>query len=495
MNQDDKTRFDALLEWSQQHGAELHPSLEIYNDHVSKYSLRVKPSSSHGDDGVTLTPGFTAVTCPVSTTLSYLNALVAGPIDISSESSPQSQTLAFPPRFMQAAPPHVVGRFFLVQEYLKGEDSYWWPYLATLPSPDQPGAWALPAFWPDDDIAFLQGTNAHVAIDEIQANVQREFKHAQTLLKEDNFPDFADYTSQLYNWAFCIFTSRSFRPSLMLSDAAKQQVSNLLPDGCQLDDFSILQPLFDIGNHSMTARYAWDTTSNPATCQLICRDAYQPGDQVYNNYGLKTNSELLLGYGFILPETPALHNDYVHVRKRQQPPSPDTTTTTTTTAASDSDPQKPKDFLISLRPISHPSSLVGRSRVSLGPSSRLSSVPYFMHFEPALVDDLASALAGATPGLVEALERWNLSNEDPTNSALPEGEEVLQLVEKVRGMLGGKLQFDYQRLGLGDEDEDEDGAEAGPPPGNRNQELAAEYRAQCGKVLIAALEGLVGDDS
>jgi hypothetical protein len=492
MNQHDKTRFDALLEWSQQHGAELHPSLEIYNDHVSKYSLRVKPSSSHG-----VTPGFTAVTCPVSTTLSYLNALVGGPIDLSSESSPQPQTPAFPPRFMQAVPPHVIGRFFLVQEYLKGKDSSWWPYLATLPSPDQPSAWALPAFWPDDDIAFLEGTNAHVAIQEIQANVQREFKHAQTLLKEDNFPNFTDYTSLLYKWAFCIFTSRSFRPSLMLSDVAKQQVSKLLPDGCQLDDFSILQPLFDIGNHSMTARYAWDTTSNPATCQLICRDAYQPGDQVYNNYGLKTNSELLLGYGFILPETPALHNDYVHVRKRQQPPSPDTTTT----AASNSDPQKPKDFLISLRPISHPSSLVGRSRVSLGPSSRLASLPYFMHFEPALVDDLASALASATPELVETLEWWNLSNEDPTNSALPEEEGVAQLVEKVRGMLGGKLQFDYQRLGLGDEDEDEDGdgggGEAGaglPPPGNRNQELAAAYRAQCGKVLIAALEGLVGED-
>ena len=78
MNQREQARFDGLVEWSQQHGAELHPSLEIYRDDVCGYSLRVKPSLSHAVD-----PDFTAVTCPASTTLSYLNALIDGPLDLS----------------------------------------------------------------------------------------------------------------------------------------------------------------------------------------------------------------------------------------------------------------------------------------------------------------------------------------------------------------------------------------------------------------------------
>ena len=31
---------------------------------------------------------------------------------------------------------------------------------------------------------------------------------------------------------------------------------------------------------------------------------------------MKTNAELLLGYGFILPETDAFHNDYHHVKTK-----------------------------------------------------------------------------------------------------------------------------------------------------------------------------------
>jgi hypothetical protein len=466
MKESDEARFGALLEWAQQHGAELHPSLEIYHDEATKFSIRVKPSCSDG-----LQPGFRAVTCPVSTPLSFLNALVDGPVNISSSS--YQQTGAFPPAFIAEVPPHVVGRFFLIKEYLKRKDSFWWPYIATLPQPEQISGWALPAFWPEDDIAYLDGTNAQFAIEEVQANVKREFKQARKCLKEASFPNWQDYTQLLYKWAFCIFTSRSFRPSLILSDAAKQHVSSLLPTGCQLDDFSILQPLFDIPNHSMTAAYAWDTVSDPTSCQLICRDAYRPGDQVYNNYGLKTNSELLLGYGFMLPETDL--NDYVHVRKRHQDDVAEGST-------------KPTDFLISLHPIS--SSLVGQSRVSLSSSSRLALLPCFSHFEPALIDDLAMTIA--TPEEKETLDRWNQILESDTTAPLPE--DLKTLVERIKATLGAKLWNDYQRLKEVDGGEDGEGEALLPPPGNGNQELAVEYRLRCERVLAAALEAMMEED-
>ncbi|KAK3305879.1 uncharacterized protein B0T15DRAFT_533719 [Chaetomium strumarium] len=489
MKESDQSRFDALVEWSRRHSGSLHPSLEIYHDDVTKFSLRVKPSVGGG-----LTAPHKAVTCPVSTTLSYLNALVDGPLNVASPL--KQQDAAFPERFMQSCPPHVIGRFFLIKEYLKGKDSFWWPYIATLPQPEHVKDWALPAFWPEADIANLEGTNARVAIEEIQENVSQEFRHARRALKHGDYRGWQDYHQILYKWAFCIFTSRSFRPSLVLSESAKQHVSGLLPEGSQLDDFSILQPVFDIANHSMTARYTWDVTSDPSCCQLICGDSYKPGDQVYNNYGLKTNSELLLGYGFILPETEELHNDYVHVRKRQQHQDG---------GDGGGDAPKPQDFLISLRPINHPSSLVGRSRPSSSSSfpSRLSTLPGFAHFEPALVDDLTSALA--TPEETRLLQRWNdkallsSSTTDPADSAAapPPPPELAGLVGRVKGMLAGKLQYDYQRLvvavqeeGEEEESDEEVEREARPPAASRNQMLAFEYRGRCKNVLLAAMRDL-----
>ncbi|KAK3386087.1 hypothetical protein B0H63DRAFT_560546 [Podospora didyma] len=457
MKERDRRRFDALSEWAQQHGAKLHPSLEIYDDDITKFSIRAKETATDA-----LEPGFAAFSCPLPITLSYLNALVGGPITPSAP--PGQKEPAFPPRFISTLPPHVVGRFFLMQQYLEGDDSFWWPYLATLPQPEHVSSWALPAFWPEDDVDFLEGTNAQVAIEEIQANVKREFKQARKILKEDDFPNWQDYTRVLYNWAFCIFTSRSFRPSLILTQPGKEHVEKLLPQGCQVDGFSILQPLFDIGNHSITSSYSWDLVSDPNSCRLICQDAYRPGDQVYNNYGLKTNSELLLGYGFVLPETNELHNDYVHVRKRGRGGDDST--------ASD----KPKDFLISLRPISHHSSVVIRAReIPSSAGSRLHLLSEFAHFEPALVYDLAAAVS--TPEEIQIMEQ---STEETPQGGLE------ALIKRVKEALTAKLQFDYQKLIDVDQVEEEDRIK----PTNRNQQLAVNYRRQCEKVLLASLEAL-----
>ncbi|KAK5662446.1 hypothetical protein OQA88_8357 [Cercophora sp. LCS_1] len=464
MKEADQKRIEKLIAWAQHHGAELHPSLEVYHDDITKFSLRVRPSVT-----AELEPGFVAVTCPLSITLSYLNALVDGPLLLPPSST--QHTPAFPARFMTSSPPHVTGRFFLMQQYLKGADSFWSPYISTLPKPELVNSWALPAFWPEDDIAFLEGTNASVAIGEIQENVKREFKQARKVLKEESFPGWQDYSRLLYNWAFCIFTSRSFRPSLITSPSSSKGIKDILPPSCGIDDFSILQPLFDIANHSMTARYAWDLASNPNACGLICKDVYPAGGQIYNNYGMKSNSELLLGYGFILPETGDLHNDYVHVRKRQ----------------TDSETGKPKDFLISLRPINHPSSLAGRSRPAAPGPCQLHLLPQFSHFEPSLIYDLAWAVS--SPEEQQALQEFAVSDGSQAPSVPA---ELQELIERIEYGLSAKLMQDYQRL-QESEPTEEDGTEDEASPAqasNRNQKLALDYRTQCEKVLVTALQAL-----
>ncbi|KAK0736040.1 hypothetical protein B0T21DRAFT_366177 [Apiosordaria backusii] len=451
MKEADHSRFENLRQWAESHGATLNPSLEIYEDDITGYSLRVKPSANER-----LAPGFCAVSCHVAITLSYVNSLIDGPIDNSARHHEQGP--AFPSQFMSSNPPHVIGRFFLVKEYLKGKDSYWWPYISTLPQPDRLNTWALPAVWPEDDIECLEETNAHVAVCEIQANIKKEYKHARKILKEEDFPGWQEYTQLLYKWAFCIFTSRSFRPSLILSQKTQDYVLSITPPGTKIDDFSILQPLLDTANHDLTSKYQWNLETS-GTCQLICNNSYQPGQQVYNNYGLKSNSELLLGYGFILPATNNLHNDYVHVKSRRQP---------STLQKNDT-----QDFLISLRPFSDPSSVTGRSRVHSHQDARLNSLPGLSRIEPGLIRDLASAVATSPDELV-LLQHWAQGTVEHIPSELGE------LLERVQQTLGAKVQFDYQRF-QSTEIESAD---------NENQELAVRYRNQYEAVLETAMDEL-----
>ncbi|OIW25582.1 SET domain-containing protein [Coniochaeta ligniaria NRRL 30616] len=452
MNSVEESRFEELLAWGKQHGATLHEQVEVYNDALTKYSLRVKASAPAPDHG------FAVVKCPASVTLSYINALTGGPLPCNLSADTQLSP-SFPASFMSSLPPHVIGRFFLIQQYLRGPQSFWYPYIRTLPQPERLASWALPAFWPEEDIEFFEGTNAEVAIREVQANVKGEFKQARRVLKEDGFPGWQDYSRLLYNWAFCMFTSRSFRPTTVLSEEVREGVRRILPTTCKDDDFSVLMPVMDIANHQLRAKVTWDTVSDPRACHFVSCDAYQPGRQIFNNYGMKTNSELLLGYGFIIPESEGLHNDYIHLRKR----GPE--------GAEGNDPggeTKPKDFLVSLRPMQDPSSVVGRSRQRLRTGGDFEVTPVLSYIEDSLVWDLVVAQAGHDEQLREALE---------------------SIVDKIRTALLAKLSFDYAKIL--DPEVYEDG-EPALIPANQNQELAAAYRLQCKKILETGIKLLGG---
>ncbi|KAK8086061.1 hypothetical protein PG994_001035 [Apiospora phragmitis] len=424
-------RYAALIHWVEEAGGSLHPSVEVYQDAVTKGSFRVK-------DGGAVRLGETVVTLPIARSLSYLNAICGHPdfpaVQHKSISGKTDDNDWFPAAFLREVLPHVVGRFVLMREDLRGPASAWWPYLRTLPQPEHV-AGMLPALWPADDLEFLVGTNAYVAVQEIKSTLKKEYKQAIKLLPSS---DAAAYTRPLYLWAYAIFTSRSFRPSLVIPDA------DALALPCEIDDFSVLLPLYDVGNHSPVARTAWRTDSETLLCRLVSGQACESGSQVYNNYGMKTNAELLLGYGFILPEEEYLHNDYVHVRTR----------------ATDDD-DLAGTHLVSLRPMTDPTSVVGRSK-------RLISG-----------DDVATQFAHIQDSLVTSLA---------TMDDIMAGRIAPPVKERIVQALGSKLAQDLDVL----EEVEEPDAEAEGL--NANQRLAVRYRQQCVKVLENALRCLASDD-
>ena len=72
-----------------------------------------------------------------------------------------------------------------------------------------------------------------------------------------------------------------------------------------MDTVPILFPVVDILNHSVTAKVEWDFQPHQSFA-LRCLDSssFTANEELFNNYAPKQNDELLLGYGFCLPDNP-----------------------------------------------------------------------------------------------------------------------------------------------------------------------------------------------
>jgi hypothetical protein len=468
-------RITTLVQWASSHGAVLNNHLEVHDDPVTGFSFRVK-------DGHVLPAWETVVSLPTSLSLSYLNAVSQG---------------CFHPELVSRTPPHVVGRLFLVREYLRGRDSFWWPYIQALPQPGADRAsWALAPFWPEDEAELLEGTNVEVGLEKIRRDVKREYEDVTALLKlhhaEKEGAFVRAVTVQLYQWAYCIFSSRSFRPSLVLSPAFAAET---LPAGVGMDDFSVLLPLFDIGNHDMTVEARWELTQGGGgggkdACELRVGRSHGAGEQVFNNYSMKTNAELLLGYGFMVPATEGLHNDYTHVRKRTAAAAP-----ATSGVAAD-----PGEYYISRRPMDDPSSLLGRNRQALVvelPAER-PMLGAFRHVQPDMVWDIFCTLAESQGTSAAELISTGVEGEGEEQQQRERQRKLFSgavdghcepFLEQTVAIIQHKMLQELERLEEteveivgGDEDEL-----------SGNQKLALEYRRRCRAVLENALEAMETD--
>lgn len=108
----------------------------------------------------------------------------------------------------------------------------------------------------------------------------------------------------LYLAAATHISSRAFPSSLLSSNPTLEAADDTKP---------ILIPGVDSLNHKRAQPVTWSVNfpastsvlgNQQPTISLILRENTTAGSELFNNYGPKPNSELILGYGFSLPDNP-----------------------------------------------------------------------------------------------------------------------------------------------------------------------------------------------
>ncbi|PVH99017.1 SET domain-containing protein, partial [Periconia macrospinosa] len=263
--------IERLVQWFRENNGWLNPDVDI--SYSESHGFHVCATRSLSSPVI--------VRCPLTLTISHLN------LDHSQSTVPhvnsQLQTC------LGKVPKDVLTYLLLVEQRCLAKEgkSAWQPYFDCLPSPHE----MTTALWfGDDDLRYLQGTDLLPATREKKSLLEAEYHSAVTVLAELNVKlDSANFAFEDYLWAFTIMSSRAFVSTYMLPN---------------IDTFPILFPVLDILNHSTDAKINWAFDKSCFSLELADPTSVLPGHQIFNNYAPKQNGELLMGYGFCIPDNP-----------------------------------------------------------------------------------------------------------------------------------------------------------------------------------------------
>ncbi|KAJ5267546.1 hypothetical protein N7478_010354 [Penicillium angulare] len=242
------------------------------------------------------------INTPLGVTMSYFNAINYS----SPKGSFSSHGVQFPRAFIDAVGLEETMTFFLMAHFLRGEQSFWHPYLRTLP---QPGQLTTPLFFGEEDVDWLQGTGIPDASVQRYQAWDEKYDSSIEKLETAGYQGTGEFTWDLYLWAWTIISSRAFSGKV-LSSAVE---SSDLPD----EGISVLLPLIDLPNHRPLAKVEW--RAGEKDVGMIVLENVSPGQEISNNYGPRNNEQLLMNYGFCILNNPT---DYRIVKLNVSSDSP-----------------------------------------------------------------------------------------------------------------------------------------------------------------------------
>ncbi|ORX88619.1 SET domain-containing protein [Basidiobolus meristosporus CBS 931.73] len=176
-------------------------------------------------------------------------------------------------------PGHVLLKVYLIHERLRGVDSFWQPYISVLPK-----TFSTPLWFNTEEYAVLKGTNLEFAAEEYKQKIDQEFDLVRKTLNGSTVNEHL-ITREMYYWATTVVSSRAFS-------------SKLDPNATDEEDQQIMLPLLDMLNHKLRQPITW--SNHEGQVSFVCNRKVAAGEEVFNNYGAKSNEELLQGYGFCI---------------------------------------------------------------------------------------------------------------------------------------------------------------------------------------------------
>ncbi|KPI40927.1 Ribosomal lysine N-methyltransferase set10 [Cyphellophora attinorum] len=277
-----------LAEWVVTNGGYMHPDIDFAYSKDSGYHIVA-------GNGKTVTPGTRVSSCPMACTMSVMNVFNTTPFP--------NRGTRFPEKFIRAnlESPELLQTFFLMEQHVLGDQSWWAPYIKTLPTVNDVNQLQFDS---PADAAFIRGTNLEVGYRELMARWRGYYDKGLIDLKANDWRQDKcfSYTWELFRWAASMFGSRGFSSAVLADTAPAEDARLRITKDSAIrklwaDRFSVLLPLMDMHNHKPKTKVDWQPRTSFVGLQV--HDTYQAGEQIYNNYGPKDNESLLLSYGFI----------------------------------------------------------------------------------------------------------------------------------------------------------------------------------------------------
>ncbi|CAG8577673.1 22710_t:CDS:2 [Dentiscutata erythropus] len=180
---------------------------------------------------------------------------------------------------------------FLAHERLLGKSSFYYSYINILPT-----YIPTPLMYTEQEMSWLRGTNLGYGVESRKELLKKEFDEVLKVVSNGEFINVNGLTWELYLWACNIISSRCF-PNKLID-----------PDDVEVKE--ALFPLIDSFNHKPRQKITWEIHEKNEL-RLVAGNYIEAGQQIYNNYGAKSNEELLVGYGFCIPNNP---DDWVIIK-------------------------------------------------------------------------------------------------------------------------------------------------------------------------------------
>ncbi|KAF9219357.1 SET domain-containing protein [Gyrodon lividus] len=181
------------------------------------------------------------------------------------------------------------------------------PYIRCLPAAEK---LLTPLHFSKQELEILKGTNLYGATLDRERDRRAEWIQCRFFVQSINQAWGEAFTWEIYLTALTHLSSRAFPSSILSAKPSLVSTPSTYP---------VLIPGVDFLNHKRGQPVSWVVSCSEATKRTTPSDTVsilvhpstsseqssrEQLEEVFNNYGPKANDELILGYGFSLPDNP-----------------------------------------------------------------------------------------------------------------------------------------------------------------------------------------------